>query len=412
MTFERQPPNEVNARPARMPEPRAGTVFLFAALMRRAEKISGLTFHDLIHRWLASGAETPSEQGDWLRENGAGFRPSGRQVDAARREADRWLTSGAWCAEWPPPGSRPAGGVPCPRVIFGLGSYEVDTSWIGFFNSRTPRLRVAGEEWLDGLRSLLPRVAASRLGLASSVGTLTYDLVTVYGQRADLPLLLWLPAPLEILLEGGAHAPFVHPFNASGQLTCLTGAAGCTTATRAVCRDRMLAELADLHCLLTIRKGGNMEALLRAWQTGGPRPRWVMGRRPVLDESQPSASSLDSGVERGLAGHATVFVGPEPQKQDESGPSSAQTGRMNIKSVHEVDWSQVLCHYTRSCAGPWPGQSYEDYLSELLDDAPHSRHGPFDTVIRILRRAVSVRAQNSSGPMSPPFHSPRSPPQS
>jgi len=382
MAFERQHPNESNAWLSPLPEPRARTVFLLAALLRRTEKLSGFRFHDLLHRWITSGAETLSEQGDWLRENGVRLRSLHHQMDAAQREVDQWLGAGAWCLEWPPPGSRRSDSVVCPRYIFGSGSLEGDTPWIGFFNSRTPRLRAAGEEWLNGLRYVLPQVAASKLGLASSFGTLTYDLITAYGQKANLPLLLWLPTPLEIFLKGGARAPFAHPFRASLQLTCLTRAVDCAASTRAVCRDRMLAELTDLHCLLSIRAGGNMQAILHSLQTEAPRPRWVM-HRPSRD-SRRCASSPDSMIPSELPEQTTLFVVPELPNRRESGTSSRQKRPMNVKSLHEVDWGRVLCHYTRSCVGPWPGQLYEDYLAELLDDAPHSRHSAFDTLIRVL----------------------------
>ena len=59
--------------------------------------------------------------------------------------------------------------------------------------------------------------------------------------------------------------------------------------------------------------------------------------------------------------------------------------RLQVLDAAEIKWEDYLYHYTRSCPGPWPGQSYRLYLESLFDEKfsggafspgnPHSDHG-------------------------------------
>ncbi|HTY26070.1 MAG TPA: hypothetical protein VMC85_23270, partial [Desulfomonilaceae bacterium] len=44
-----------------------------------------------------------------------------------------------------------------------------------------------------------------------------------------------------------------------------------------------------------------------------------------------------------------------------------------------------LIHYTRSCPGPWPGQSWAEYCRSLVEGVPEASHSAFDTLVRILQ---------------------------
>lgn len=296
---------------------------------------------------------------------------------------ERWMGMGAWCAPMPGPADGISDQKHCPRYVFGVGTVDSRISWVAFFNSRAPRLRPAKEEWLEALRGLLPAAAAAGLGLVSSVGTLTYDLVTAFSQRVGLPLCLWLPMPLEEILGGAPWGRFEAPIHASARLTCLTGAHDCSASTRAVCRDRLLAELADLHCLLKIRRKGNMERMLEMRRSAARKPRWVLG-----EDTPGRVGASDFFTKTGKGGGSRdelTFVAPSRHWQGASMERwRPPAGKPNRLPTANVDWSRFLYHYTRACAGPWPGQSHESYLADLLDDAPHARHTALDTLMRIL----------------------------
>ncbi|MHC1743276.1 MAG: hypothetical protein AB9873_09635 [Syntrophobacteraceae bacterium] len=390
MTLERQHSNQLNANLSRMNERQSRTALYFVALLRQATRLSGCQAHRLIHRWLSSDAEAMLEPMEWLRENGACSRWSRRQQDEARRISDQWIARGLWCAlrqRYEPVSTDPWS---CPAVVFGTGADTLERPHVSVFNSRTPRLRAAGEEWLKGLRLVLPHAHSKGLGVASSVGTLTYDLVTAYSERAEMPLSLWLPAPMETLLEKSARAPFSRPFRLGLQMTCLASAFNCSLSTRAVCRDRMLAELADIHCVLQIRRGGNLERILRSEQSRRPRIRWRVQSALSTDSKRVARPKPDPDATDSPA-TTTIFQAPDASRTTEGKARDAHGMLRCLRRLHEVDWSRFLCHYTRACAGPWPGQAYEEYLSALLDGGPHHAHTALDTLIRIVEQDL-IRA--------------------
>ncbi len=383
MATDRQHSNLLQQRLAPLSESQRWTVGVIAAWMQQCGKISGALLQDAIHDWLTSGAPSLVEWiDDWVGRTRCS-RPPMRHLEAARRTADHWMASGLRCAQREPPPQGLPDFARCPRVVFGIGKERFNRPLAAFFNSRKPRLRVPGERWLDDLRELLPKVAASGIGVASSVGTLTYDLVTVYAMEHRLPLVLWLPAPLERLHGRQAQAPFQRPLEAWLQLTCWIGSAACSASTRSVCRDRMLAELSDVHCLLEIRSGGNLEAILKADGEGAFKQRWVLDAR--------SCRNVDDLPRCGVAktqGRSDDTVGSAA-----CAPRHAARGRAiachpgstpELMALDAIDWSRFLCHYTRACAGPWPGETYEEYLLALLDETPHGRHSALDTLVRIL----------------------------
>src|SRR5437764_11844560 len=58
----------------------------------------------------------------------------------------------------------------------------------------------------------------------------------------------------------------------------------------------------------------------------------------------------------------------------------------------------MLTHTTRSCAGPWPGESFEAYADSLLnsqDSADHSSLGALRRIVkqrRLIASALTIRA--------------------
>jgi hypothetical protein len=59
----------------------------------------------------------------------------------------------------------------------------------------------------------------------------------------------------------------------------------------------------------------------------------------------------------------------------------------------DIAWSNYLFHYTRACAGPWPGETYYQYLVKLLDGHPLSGHSALETLIRIMQEGL-IRANS------------------
>jgi hypothetical protein len=55
----------------------------------------------------------------------------------------------------------------------------------------------------------------------------------------------------------------------------------------------------------------------------------------------------------------------------------------------DIPWGDYLFHYTRPTTGPWPGETYRQYLLDLLDAGPLSdRRSALQTLVRIAREGL------------------------
>ena len=381
-------------------------VLRLGAILGLIRKWPGPAFHGVVAEWLATGLSDEADLAVWCREHwvrfaeAGGIKPSvlnpwrADRFDRALRKADDWWRQGLRVYAW---GN---GGLPspadshtrCPRVLFGRGDMAGNRPWVALFNSRKPRELGAANRWLVALCRLLPELAQLSVTLAGSCGTLSYDLVTFFARDRGVPLLL---VTTETLAEwpgtagwAGCSADLLTGSGGMGVLTCAVDPVACSKAVRMVCRDRLLAHLADVHVLLEIRDRGNLLQALQHQQRHRPKRQWI------LDVLENSASC------RGNA----VLQQEFPEWSDRiAAPSSAcsvtgacsrtasdVSGKKRLipqprKEPGEIPWDRYLYHYTRSCPGPWPGQSYRQYLASLLEEDADRGHSVLDTLLRILK---------------------------
>jgi hypothetical protein len=380
-----------------------------SVFMKQAGKISGAEQHLLIKRLLAAGTRTESDLRSWL---AASFSASARKLwDTCRKRADELLEAGVGTFGWSAPFSdSPAGGTllqstgaPCPTVLFCKGSLDFDPPLLAVFNSRKPRLVSPHSSWLKALRSCFLSLDSREVALAGSMGTLTYDLVCAHALRSGLSQLLVVPGPLlnadlELSKRYGDESADRIPL-----LSCMLDSESCSKRLAQVCRDWILGVLAHIHLVLEIRSGGNLSAVLEEIQAKSPRPQFVFDPEETSSSNAGNRSLLTKFSE-----HAHAFKLPGPQ--DLPSVNRVQTHRpANKDSVRssesglrppgfeyafrhdDIIWGEYLYHYTRASAGPWPGETYREYLLNLFDERLLSGHSALETLIRILQEGL-VRA--------------------
>lgn len=373
---------------------RIRSVLILDAYLEKSLKGEGHVCQQWMGEWIENDSKSEKDLREWMKERFSAEREkigmkgeanhaihSGR-FDEACKKADQGCDEEIWVGTWEsnPPTSDLC--TPCPQVLFGKGRPpDAFPSWTAVFNSRKSKGVSPHESWLAFLRFSLPRLCSAGSGLASSRGTLTYDLVTAYAHKSASPLLAVLPFPLE---ETRGSKPDLSPFSFSptffhSMVTCQTRAVRCPKAVRMVCRDRLLAFFSDFHLILEIRPKGNLQKILQKQQTVEPRRQWVLIPSKRTPRNAGNFQLMETFPE---------WAEPiEEQALDDFTPHKALPVRMPVKILRpeEVSWNDYLYHYTRSCPGPWPGQSCEDYLLSLLQGDPLCGHTASDTLIRILR---------------------------
>ncbi len=361
-----------------MPENMSRVVHTLDAYLEAAGKLDGPVYHSLIAKCFDNNVTDEKSLNSWLHDLPSIGSRHIQLFDRARRTAEQRLRQGMWIAVWKdqkPPGKN------CPQALFGTGQLNFERKWAAVFNSRKSKHISSNEQWVAALRYWLPRLFSGNLGFAGSIGTLTYDLVTTYALSKHFPIFLVLPFPTEELktqkwfdLSSERASPIVC-------ITCHSRAVRCSKALRMTCRDRLLAFLADCHWVLDIRRGGNLHQILQTQQ--------AKHLRTLLISRASSESAKNSANFELLETHPGAEIVPDPPPHCGPGYSAGSGNSTHLpisKTIlsNRIVWQGFLYHYTRSCPGPWPGQSYQDYLTSLLNNEPYCEHSSLDTLSRIL----------------------------
>ncbi len=265
-----------------------------------------------------------------------------------------------------------------PAVLFSRGDPVFDLPWLAMFNSRKPRLFSHEAAWLEALRYSFAGFNGEKFVVASSSGTLTYDLACAHALRSKLPLVLVAQHSVldqSTLGEYTAGVPV---------LSCLLDASACPKDRKQFCRDRILAGLSHVQLVLELRPGGNLATVLEERQRVEPGLQFVFEPARKNPSNAGNFRLLDL-----FPAHARPFRVSQSARSVEKGAKSAG----EVLPAH-IDWRRFLYHYTRACPGPWPGEEYLEYLGKLLDGDPRSGHSALDTLIRI---AAEKRVRASAG---------------
>lgn len=141
-------------------------------------------------------------------------------------------------------------------------------------------------------------------------------------------------------------------------------------------RDKLIAGMADVIIAVAVRKGGIMEEI-----TSG----LMDANKELYVLSPPESGKAFMGnldlLERGVKPLELEMNIPD------SSPASVKA-QTEIAPKRFEDWDKYLWHFTRGCAGPWPGQNMGDYFSELIANAPLANHSAMDTLALILDKGM------------------------
>jgi hypothetical protein len=87
--------------------------------------------------------------------------------------------------------------------------------------------------------------------------------------------------------------------------------------------------------------------------------------------------------------HGVTIVHANTEKNEKAAPARSkekgiQTSQARSYHSATLEDGEFLIHFTRSCPGPWPGQTWFQYLRSLDERDKYSGHSAFDTLMRIL----------------------------
>ena len=232
------------------------------------------------------------------------------------------------------------------------------SSSVAIMMSRVRRLVLPDETWVAGLRGVLRKISAEPTELLLGDGTAGSEYVRQAAVRLNLPCRL-VP----------------HPSSSA------------TIPDQAV-PDQSLMDAAKVVYVLHLRAGGNLHRLLNE--------RLEQGRSGVvlvdLPNLQPQALRDELCTKGAITWQPTAdeiqpfgcsnCTSPAEDHADERKPE-----RWNVYRLHPFppaeEWD-FLTHSTRACPGPWPGDSFPQYVDSLLDARAEADHSALSTLMRIV----------------------------
>jgi hypothetical protein len=297
--------------------------------------------------------------------------PHEKSIKSAIRRADDWLARGVFVVPFACSAAADAGLENPPHLLFAWGDGTLlNRPSAAILNSRPPRQVTPDDKWLKQTRFVFLEAFSRYCTMVSSYGTLPYSLVSRMASANGTFLLVVCDGPLPYMQARPRLAEFLRrnaglfPCGRTLMLSPFPPGKLPDRAVRSRVRDELVAGLASAIFAVHIREGGNMEAILKkAEQRGIP-----IGFFPPEPGGNHSGSSEHGGE-----------------------VASQTVARTRAEVLVLSPWPATgtcLVHYTRSCAGPWPGQSLAEYCQSLLDCRRDAGHTAFDTLMRILEERL------------------------
>ena len=229
---------------------------------------------------------------------------------------------------------------------------------VAIMMSRVRRLVLPDETWVAGLRGVLRKISAEPTELLLGDGTAGSEFVRQAAVGLNLPYRL-IPDPNPSATIPDQSVP-----------------------------DQSLMDAADVVYVLHLRAGGNLHRLLH--------DRLEQGRSGVILVDLPNLQP--KGLRNELCKKGAITWQPtsdeiRPFNWADSSSSAADQAdelapeRWNVYRLYPFppaeDWD-FLTHSTRACPGPWPGDSFPQYVDSLLEARAEADHSALSALMRIV----------------------------
>jgi len=307
--------------------------------------------------------------------------PSIRQIKTAQAQAQEWFDRGIFVltAEQL---HLPANEIAVlPPIFFAYGSRQVlNQPRAAILNSRKPRQIHPQSRWVQVARQAFQMIKQNDYGLATSLGNNPYELVCCLSKMNGQPTLIISDSLLPFMLPGEKIEAFLKkydqmfPVEKTLFLSPFTPGRVSPLRQRAIQRDHCLVTLSSYILAAEIRADGNMERFISE----------AVKQGKTVKVFQPE------NFDRSTAGNKSL-LDLEPRTFRLGADNVKNTLKIKHPSLPNQDVIQsnlennsFLIHFTRSCPGPWPGETLYEYYKALLEGNNGAAHTAFDTLYRIL----------------------------
>ncbi len=274
-------------------------------------------------------------------------------------------------------------------------------------SSRLGRKLDTYDSWFDAIRTMAARLNPDDHFLITGAGTTADLFLRRVGQLFGFEVVEFRPFPAQVSrkwLQESLLAATRQEENDHRHSVCYFGDLAEVLKTDNLRRrtpiDQCLVQIASEVLLLSVRANGNI------WQAAQQRlARNPSGKTRLLVDARLTANSLK---EKLIAQGATAWwlyddpmnLAPAIEPLNLSNPNCSH--RLEIETplldIAEVKPDQFLLHWTRRRIGPWPDQTDQEYLDDLIFRSQRRNHEVISTLGRILAtRRILATSQLTRG---------------
>ncbi|MBW2090806.1 MAG: hypothetical protein JRI34_01615 [Deltaproteobacteria bacterium] len=316
--------------------------------------------------------------------------PSQRQVEKAMVRARDWVNRGVFVltAEQLQLTTKPLKTLS--PLFFAYGNKQVlNARLAAILNSRKSRRISPKDRWIRVTKGLFKLAEKNSYGLVTSLGNYPYELVCCLAKMTKQPAVIMCDNLLPFMLPREKTKQYLKKYEQmfpSGQtlfLSPFTPGRVASRRHRALRRDHCLVSLSSCILAAEIRSEGNMERLIKE----------AVKQRKMVKVFQPerfdrdtagNKSLLEFGAQKYCLTSDTAQISLKTKRPRLPGQTKIQTDLKN---------NSYLIHFTRSCPGPWPGETLYEYYKSLVEGNEGAAHTAFDTLNRILKEQ-RIRGSN------------------
>lgn len=298
------------------------------------------------------------------------------------------------------------------RLVY-LRGFDFEKRTLGIASSRIGRDLAGKSAWFRFLRAACVRAAQNDEFVLTSKGTSTEQFVRrckeLFGTRVCVVVVSESQSLRDWFRDEIVAASSIEPASRNETAAILISPAvavndqAVESPVTAPEADRALAALSDRLLALATRKGGNWDRLIR-WRLdsnhhGVGTTLIALGERSITNKVR------DELLAAGAIGWTVTSV-LQQSAVDSSTESDSSTGASGKNStgkaeraarygptVSSIDFTEYLAHCTRRRDGPWPNQSKQAYLDDLiLESADHSA---LSTLVRIAEMRCLLGSSDS-----------------
>lgn len=250
-------------------------------------------------------------------------------------------------------------------------------------SSRLGRDLSKHSQWFDAFRTLACRIRLRRQFVVTAEKTTADRFVRRASDHFGFSILDLTDAPRKAnhdwFLQTSKSKPNNHfpcfriPFSGSKEI---------------LPRDKLLAQIAIEIRVLLIRAGGSIERILL------DHYRSPSTTRVFLHNTSHSSSSVYARLIE-LGAHPWLVYGGD-RNQPTGKPvqeSHTKSSASRIPIVKQLPPGKFLIHCTRPRMGPWPDQTNEDYIDDLIFQRSGADHSARSTLTRILATGQIVASK-------------------